>query len=157
MDIKLHQGAPRTTHHTSSHDPPHPLFRRLHLGLQPGYKPSGCSSLSPTPLATDRCPPIIGSHHGFPLSRPFSTPARNQLFGAACKPFKAFARCLAILLLLPAFELFEEAAAASWGVKCEYLLCYLYFCVQKIILNTSTSPAAAHPHRRVVQNHPQPT
>jgi hypothetical protein len=39
-----------------------------------------------------------------PLCRPFSTPARNQLFGAACKPFEAFAWCLAILLLLPAFE-----------------------------------------------------
>jgi hypothetical protein len=140
MDIKLHQGAQRTTHHlifiednsTLDHgDPPRPLFRRLHLGLQPRYKPSGCSSLSPTPLATDRCPPITGSHHGSPLRRPFSTPVRNQLFSAACKPFEAFARCLAILLLLPAFELLEESDAASLGVKGEYLLCNLHFYVEK--------------------------
>jgi hypothetical protein len=67
------------------------LFRRLYLGPQPRYKPSAASALSPTPLATDRCPPIIGSHHGPPLRRPFSTPARNQLFYAASSLFKAFA------------------------------------------------------------------
>jgi hypothetical protein len=84
-----------------------PPLSRLYLGPQPRYKPSGCSDLSPTPFATNRYPPIISSHHGLPLCRPFSTLARNQLFIAACKPFEAFARCLAILLLLPAFELFE--------------------------------------------------
>jgi hypothetical protein len=76
----------------------------LYLIKQPRYKPSGCSALSPTPLATDRCPLTIGSHHSLLLCNPKPTATRNQLFGAACKPFEAFAQCLAILLLLPAFE-----------------------------------------------------
>jgi hypothetical protein len=37
------------------------------------------------------------------------------------------------------------------------LFCNLYFCVQKIILNTSTSPPTTLPHRWVVQYHPRPT
>ena len=82
---------------------------------------------------------------------------RNQLFCATSSLFQVFAAWTAILSLGPAFELLEEAATAFGGTKGEYLFCYMYFCVQKIILNTSTSPAAALSHRWVVKNHPQPT
>ena len=54
------------------HDDHHsPLFGRLYLGPQPRYKPSAPSSLPPTPVAIDGCPPIIHLHHGLPLRRPF--------------------------------------------------------------------------------------
>lgn len=49
-------------HHIDHEDPPSPLFRRLYLGVQPRYKPSAASSLSPTPKAsTDalQSPPAI--------------------------------------------------------------------------------------------------
>ena len=46
---------------------PGSLFLQLYLGWQPRYKPSGCSTLSPTPLATDWCPPTIGSHVAIPI------------------------------------------------------------------------------------------
>jgi hypothetical protein len=95
MTVHSHSSSLISRNHTSHHliflskrhlnHNAHPgsLFRQLYLSRQPRYKPSGCFALSPTPLATDRCPPTIGSHHSLPLCRPFSTWARNQLFGAA--------------------------------------------------------------------------
>jgi hypothetical protein len=85
-------------------DHPSPLFWWLYLGPQPRYKPSGGSALSPTPLATNRCPLIIGSHHSLLLRKPFSTPARSQLFGATSLMFEAFASLFFLLPLGPAFE-----------------------------------------------------
>ena len=130
---------------------------QLYLSPQPRCKPLDCSALFPTPLAINRCHPIIGSHHGLLLRNPKPTETWNQLFCATSSLFQAFAAWTATLSLGHAFEYLEEAATAFWGTKGEYLFCYMYFCVQKIILNTSTSPAAALPHRWVVKNHPQPT
>jgi hypothetical protein len=50
-------------------DHQHPLFRRLYLGRQPRYEPSAASSLSPTPVATKGCPPIIRLHRGLLLRK----------------------------------------------------------------------------------------
>ena len=54
------------------------LFRQLYLSPQPRYKPSDCSVLFPTPLAINRCHPIIGSHHGLLLRNPKSTETWNE-------------------------------------------------------------------------------
>ena len=66
---RIHRSSFITYFSDPSHhdDHPHPLFQRLYLGLQPRYKPSATSALSPTSVSTDGCPPIIRLHCGFLL------------------------------------------------------------------------------------------
>ena len=90
--MTVHSRSPALTsrNHTSPHifivrhldHDAHPgcLFRQLYLSPQPRYKPSDCSVLFPTPLAINRCHPIIGSHHGLLLRNPKPTETWNQLF-----------------------------------------------------------------------------
>jgi hypothetical protein len=54
-------------------DHPDPIFRRLYLGPQLRYKPSAASTLSPTPVAIDRCPPIAHLLRGLLLRKPNPT------------------------------------------------------------------------------------
>jgi hypothetical protein len=58
-------------------------------------------------------------------NNPKHTATQKQLFCAASSLFKAIIAWTAILFPGPAFEYFEEVAAAFWEAKGEYLVCNL--------------------------------
>jgi hypothetical protein len=60
-------------------DHPDPIFRRLYLGPQLRYKPSAASTLSPTPVAIDLCPPIAHLFCGLLLRKPNPTAASQTI------------------------------------------------------------------------------